>query len=372
MRPVPRRRRQRRRDGPVHRPAPPHPRRPAAGGADPRGHSGCAACRRARSPMPRWPRSSASCARSSASPRPRRRRGRSRRAGGGTIDGVVLGEGFDDLQVRTADGRVRLLRREGDRVREVTSETGWPTYNGDPGGNRHTTLTQIDKTNVARLAPAWMFTVPNAGGLQGTPLVVDGMMYVTAPNEMLRARRRERTADLAFPAPAHQGRRPGTREPRRRRRRRSRLPGDRRCAGDCAEPVDRHAAVGRAARRLAAELLGHVGAVDRRQSRDLRRHGRRARRQRIRRRARSGDRQGGLAVLDGAEARRARIGNVEGDRSRRSSRRGDLVHRQLRSRARSRLLARRQSEPGVQRRRSRRATISTRTPLSRSTARRAG
>jgi alcohol dehydrogenase (cytochrome c) len=106
-----------------------------------------------------------------------------RTAGGATIEGVVLGEGFNDLQVRTADGRVRLLRRAGDRVREVTSETAWPTYNGTPGGNRHTLLTQIDKSNVARLAPSWMFTIPNAGGLQGTPLVVDGIMYVTAPNE---------------------------------------------------------------------------------------------------------------------------------------------------------------------------------------------
>ncbi len=58
-----------------------------------------------------------------------------------------------------------------------------PTYNGDPGGNRYTTLTQIDKTNVARLAPRWMFTLPKAGTLQGTPLVADGIMYVTAPNE---------------------------------------------------------------------------------------------------------------------------------------------------------------------------------------------
>src|SRR5258708_14884787 len=33
--------------------------------------------------------------------------------GGATIEGVVLGEGFNDLQVRTADGRVRLLRRGG-------------------------------------------------------------------------------------------------------------------------------------------------------------------------------------------------------------------------------------------------------------------
>jgi alcohol dehydrogenase (cytochrome c) len=108
-----------------------------------------------------------------------------RTADGSTVAGAVLGEGFDDLQIRGADGRVRLLRRQGDRVREVTSETGWPGYNGDPGGNRYTALTQIDKTNVARLAPGWMFTVPNAGGLQGTPVVADGIMYVTAPNECL-------------------------------------------------------------------------------------------------------------------------------------------------------------------------------------------
>jgi alcohol dehydrogenase (cytochrome c) len=102
---------------------------------------------------------------------------------GKVLEGRVTGEGFDDLQLRTADGHVHLLRRTGDRVREVTSERGWPTYNGDPGGNRYTTLTQIDKTNIDRLAPRWVFNVPNAGGLQGTPVVVDGIMYVTAPNE---------------------------------------------------------------------------------------------------------------------------------------------------------------------------------------------
>ena len=63
------------------------------------------------------------------------------RTADGTITGVVLGEGFDDLQIRTADGRVRLLRRSSDRVREVTSDTPWPTYNGDTRGNRYTTLT---------------------------------------------------------------------------------------------------------------------------------------------------------------------------------------------------------------------------------------
>ena len=106
-----------------------------------------------------------------------------RTTGGDTFEVQILGEGFDDLQVRTADKRVQLLRRTGDRVRQVTSEANWPTYNGDPGGNRYTTLTQIDRNTVTRLAPRWLFSIPDAGQLQVTPVVVDGIMYVTAVNE---------------------------------------------------------------------------------------------------------------------------------------------------------------------------------------------
>lgn len=104
---------------------------------------------------------------------------------GKPLDGQVLAEGFDDLQLRTDDKRVHLLRRAGDRFREVTSGKDWPTYNGDPGGNRYTTLTQINKTNVARLAPKWVFPFSGGGQLQGTPVVVGGIMYVTAPNECI-------------------------------------------------------------------------------------------------------------------------------------------------------------------------------------------
>jgi alcohol dehydrogenase (cytochrome c) len=104
---------------------------------------------------------------------------------GRSLDGQVLAEGFDDLQLRTDDKRVHLLRRAGDRFREVTSGNDWPTYNGEPGGNRYTTLTQIDKTSVARLTPKWVFPFPGSGHLQGTPVVVGGIMYVTAPNECI-------------------------------------------------------------------------------------------------------------------------------------------------------------------------------------------
>lgn len=102
---------------------------------------------------------------------------------GETLDGLVIGEGFEDLQLRTADHRVHLLRRAGERFREVTSDKDWPTYNGDPGGNRYTTLTQINKQNITRLAPRWVFTFPNTGRLEVTPVVVEGIMYVSAPNE---------------------------------------------------------------------------------------------------------------------------------------------------------------------------------------------
>ncbi len=102
---------------------------------------------------------------------------------GATLDGEVLNRGFSDLQLRTSDQRVHLLRRSGGQYREVTSETGWPGYNGDPGGNRFTQLSQIAKENVARLGPKWVFSLPNTGRLQVTPVVVDGIMYVAGPNE---------------------------------------------------------------------------------------------------------------------------------------------------------------------------------------------
>jgi len=102
---------------------------------------------------------------------------------GQTLEGELLGEGASDLQLRTSDKRVHLLRRDGDRYRRVTSEVDWPIYNGEPGGNRYTTLKQIDKTSVARLAPRWLFSIPDGGRLQTTPVVAGGIMYVTAPNQ---------------------------------------------------------------------------------------------------------------------------------------------------------------------------------------------
>jgi PQQ-dependent dehydrogenase (methanol/ethanol family) len=60
----------------------------------------------------------------------------------------------------------------------------WPTYDGNLRGNRFSALDQIQTGNVNRLAPKWMFTLTGTPrALEGTPIVVDGVMYVTSVNE---------------------------------------------------------------------------------------------------------------------------------------------------------------------------------------------
>ena len=61
------------------------------------------------------------------------------------------------------------------------SQNGWPAYGHDPGGLRYSPLTQITPQNVAQLQRAWTFHSGKPGS-ETTPLVIDGVMYLTAPN----------------------------------------------------------------------------------------------------------------------------------------------------------------------------------------------
>jgi PQQ-dependent dehydrogenase (methanol/ethanol family) len=59
----------------------------------------------------------------------------------------------------------------------------WPSYNGKLDANRHSSLDQISAKNVGSLAPQWVFSM-QFSGLETTPLVADGVMYVTGPNQV--------------------------------------------------------------------------------------------------------------------------------------------------------------------------------------------
>ena len=60
----------------------------------------------------------------------------------------------------------------------------WLTYAGDYASQRHSPLKQIDVANVRRLVPKWTYHVESSRRLETTPLVYDGVMYITGTNEV--------------------------------------------------------------------------------------------------------------------------------------------------------------------------------------------
>jgi len=61
------------------------------------------------------------------------------------------------------------------------AQTDWPSYGNDPGAMRYSPLRQIRTDNVERLKPAWTFRTDKPGS-EAAPIVVDGVMYLTAPD----------------------------------------------------------------------------------------------------------------------------------------------------------------------------------------------
>lgn len=60
----------------------------------------------------------------------------------------------------------------------------WPTYHGDYSGKRHSTLNQITPRNVSQLSLAWAFQTKQSAGIKASPLLVDGVLYFTVPDNV--------------------------------------------------------------------------------------------------------------------------------------------------------------------------------------------
>ena len=94
--------------------------------------------------------------------------------------------------------------------------TRWITYSGDYSGQRHSPLKQITPENARHLVAQWTFqteTTARGRGFEATPLILDGVLYVTGPNnyawaldartgKMFWRYRRELPADLTYGASA--------------------------------------------------------------------------------------------------------------------------------------------------------------------------
>src|SRR5215471_4374316 len=85
------------------------------------------------------------------------------------------------LPVRAADPEI-------DRLLQSPVGKDWVTNGGNMTNQRYSTLKQIDTSNVKQLKGAWMTRLKGSGlggkySLEGTPLVKDGIMYISTGND---------------------------------------------------------------------------------------------------------------------------------------------------------------------------------------------
>ncbi|WP_261405583.1 PQQ-binding-like beta-propeller repeat protein [Chenggangzhangella methanolivorans] len=71
----------------------------------------------------------------------------------------------DDARLKAADG----------------DAADWLLPGRDYGGRRFSPISSIDRTSVKRLAPKWIYQTGYAATFQTSPVVADGVMYLTAP-----------------------------------------------------------------------------------------------------------------------------------------------------------------------------------------------
>lgn len=105
---------------------------------------------------------------------------------GAGMPGIAL----DPVQTKALIAHLRTFHPRGQQpviyqpAAAAPGDRGWPTYHGSPSGNRHSPLNQITAANVAQLRMDWMYGIAGAQRLQVTPVVVDGIMYVTTVNQV--------------------------------------------------------------------------------------------------------------------------------------------------------------------------------------------
>ena len=85
------------------------------------------------------------------------------------------------------NGRYVPLSKDGEVYREkpIAPKADWTHYDGSLTSNRYSPLELVNASNVQRLGAAWIFSIAgNPRAVQSTPVVQDGIMYVTGANEI--------------------------------------------------------------------------------------------------------------------------------------------------------------------------------------------
>jgi len=70
---------------------------------------------------------------------------------------------------------------------QEAARADWPIVGGTAGNSHYSSLKQIDRSNVSKLKVAWSFDTGEKGGLETTPIVVDGVLYTFTPTQKVIA-----------------------------------------------------------------------------------------------------------------------------------------------------------------------------------------
>ena len=128
-------------------------------------------------------------------------------ADGTNVAGTLMAQTGTDATLLGNDGRFHLLARNGSMYREkpIAPRADWLDNHGDKSGNRYSKLEQINTGNVRHLAKAWEFPIPTSARLQATPVVVDGIMYMTGWNEIFALDATTGEQLWSYSEPRHEG-----------------------------------------------------------------------------------------------------------------------------------------------------------------------
>jgi alcohol dehydrogenase (cytochrome c) len=67
---------------------------------------------------------------------------------------------------------------------QKTDPGDWPAYSGSDNGQRYSPLKQVTAANASRLQAKWVYHVDGASGMEQTPVVINGVMYISQFNRM--------------------------------------------------------------------------------------------------------------------------------------------------------------------------------------------
>src|SRR2546423_14938530 len=93
-------------------------------------------------------------------------------------------------------GALTLSPQGGAPGQQRSSQVEWRYYGGDPGNSKYSPLTDINPGNIQQLKIAWQWKhwetpLPEYGTMPGffenTPLMIDGVLYVTTPYNSIAA-----------------------------------------------------------------------------------------------------------------------------------------------------------------------------------------